>query len=272
MFDEYCGGETPTCEFPLLNQILSKCVDNLTDNHNHHRYYSSKAELWKFLTVSYSGTRWILVCGVVFPSGMIQTNHCATKLTLPFPQNYQLWIYGGVYVDIDLEPLEFSPTTIGVHEDGYLLIDSETQMLSTKLMAISPRHPIMFYAVQQMLLSILMEESLSLPEKGSASRGATVLTLAFEMFQEEVDEVRGGENRNLLPGVYRGVMGRTVRITESDEKQKALVKSIFKSEDEKEAEYQKMGMTMNAQEGQEQRQGSDIAPDLSCRQKLFHFT
>lgn len=232
LFDEYCGGETPTCEFPLLNQILSKCVDNITDNHNHHRYYSSKAELWKFLT---------------------------------------LWIYGGVYVDIDLEPLEFSPTTIGVHDDGFLLIDSETQMLSTKLMAISPRHPIMFYAVQQMLLSILMEESPSLREGGSTSRGATVLTLAFEMFQEEVDEVRGGENRNLLPGIYRGVMGRTVRITESNEKQKALVKSIFKNEDEKEAEYQKMGMTMNAQEGQE-RQGSDIAPDLSCRQKLYHFT
>ena len=65
-------------------------------------------------------------------------------------------------------------------------------------------------------------------------------------------------------------MGRTVRITESNEKQKTLVKSIFKSEDEKEAEYQKMGMTMNAQE--EQHQGSDIAPDLSCRQKLYHFT
>ena len=56
LFDEYCGGETPTCEFPLLNQILSKCVDNLTDQ-NHHRYYSSKAELWKFLTVSHSGSR-----------------------------------------------------------------------------------------------------------------------------------------------------------------------------------------------------------------------
>lgn len=54
LFNEYCGVETPTCEFPLLNQIISKCGQNLNDDQNHHRYYSLKAELWKFLIVSHT--------------------------------------------------------------------------------------------------------------------------------------------------------------------------------------------------------------------------
>lgn len=66
LFNEYCGGETPTCEFPLLNQIVSKCLQNLDDDQNQHRYYSSKAELWKFLAVSHTiGTRWALSGGLV---------------------------------------------------------------------------------------------------------------------------------------------------------------------------------------------------------------
>ena len=147
-------------------------------------------------------------------------------------------------------------------------------------MAISPRHPIMFYAVQQMLLSMLMDELPSSPAEKTASRGSTVLTLAFQMFQEEVDEVRQAENRDLLPGVYQGVMGRSVRIvstgglniptvteTNVEDRNDRLVESIFKNEDEKEAEYQKMGMTALNTE----HEGSDVAPHLSCRQKLYHF-
>lgn len=52
LFDSYCGGGIPACEFPLLSQVIAKCVDNQTYTQNHHRYYSLKAELWKFLTVS----------------------------------------------------------------------------------------------------------------------------------------------------------------------------------------------------------------------------
>ena len=147
-------------------------------------------------------------------------------------------------------------------------------------MAISPRHPIMFYAVQQILLSMLMDEMPSSPAEKTTSRGSTVLTLAFQMFQEEVDEVRQSENRDLLPGVYQGVMGRSVRIvstgglniptvteTNVEDRNDRLVESIFKNEDEKEAEYQKMGMTALNTE----HEGSDVAPHLSCRQKLYHF-
>ena len=64
-----------------------------------------------------------------------------------------------MYADIDFLPHKFSLVTISPSDDAFLVIDSDTNMLSTKLMAVSPRHPIMYYAVQQMLMSMLMEES-----------------------------------------------------------------------------------------------------------------
>ena len=53
LFETYCGGGIPTCEFPLLGQIVDKCFYSQTNSQNQHRYYSLKTELWKFLTVSF---------------------------------------------------------------------------------------------------------------------------------------------------------------------------------------------------------------------------
>ena len=177
--------------------------------------------------------------------------------------------------------MNFNRTTIDTNDDGFFLIDPDTQMLSTKLMAVSPRHPIMYYAIHQLLLHILLEESSSselVPvgttptiarnstenstEYEGGISGSSILTQAFRMFQEGYD-VEGGSSSIVPRGVFQGVMNRTVRIVASgglnlkyhskttddnngreDEQENDLVISIFKSEKEKDDEYRKMGMVV----------------------------
>ena len=206
----------------------------------------------------------------------------------------QLWIFGGVYVDIDFLPMAFTPTTIERYEDGFLLLDLDTQMLSTKMMGVSPRHPIMYYAVHQMLLSIIMEESPSIAAKRVMIReeykegitGSSILSQAFRMFQEghEVE----GEN-TYAPGIYHGAMNRTVHIVASSglnanihsddsdnndiikPKNINLITRIFRTEKEKEAEFEKMGMVIDNKDDDGWSEAENEVT-LSCLNELYNLT
>jgi len=201
--------------------------------------------------------------------------------------------------------MKFSPTTIKKDDDGFFLIDSATGMLSTNMMAVSPRHPIMYYAVQHLLLDILMEESSSSfsssfsssvgtaaiihnntinnkKYSSNAITGSFILSRAFRTFQEGQEK---GDNGNLSPGVFHGVMNRTIRVVaggglnininnnnssneyDNDKNNNNLVMSIFSSEQEKETEYQKMGVMVLAEEDNSS-DGKDEVP--SCLDGLYH--
>lgn len=253
LLERYCGGGIPQCEFPLLSQIINKCLYNRTDSRNQLRYYFLKIELWKFLT---------------------------------------LWIFGGVYVDLDSMRMQFNASTIDRNDDGFFLIEPDTQMLSTKLMAVSPRHPVMYYAVHHMLLYILMEESSSSleitadkTEFEDRTRGSFVLSHAFRMFQEGYNAV--GKSSNFSPGVFQGIMNRTVRLVassgpninintdnngsegENDDVKNNFIMSIFRNEREKEAEYKKMGISTYT-EGNNATSKSDNRVTLSCLDELYY--
>jgi len=268
LFDRYCDGGTPHCEFPLLNQIVKKCFDNRKSVPSQLRYYFLRIELWKFFT---------------------------------------LWIFGGVYVDLDFLPGNFNSETIKRNDDGFLVIDSDTQMLSTKLMAVSPRHPIMYYAVHEMLMKILLEEysyslagTASIAQKSAVNdteyaseiSGSSILGQAFRMYQEGYEAA--ADSNNFSPGVFHGVMNRTVRVVASDglniktysdansreedidKKNNELVMPIFKSEEERKAEYLKMGMVVDAQDAEDitNSNGSEngLATTTSCLNELYHLT
>ena len=121
--------------------------------------------------------------------------------------------------------------------------------------------------------------------------GSSILGLAFRMFQEG-DDVEGGKG-NFSTGVFHGVMNHTVRLVatnglnirtqsdgkligvDSDRNQNDLVVSIFKSENEKEEEYKKMGMTADSKEADSNTAGveNELVPlHFSCRQKLLRYT
>jgi len=169
--------------------LLCQIVSKCFYNTTRPRHYYVKVELWKFLT---------------------------------------LWIFGGIYVDTDFLPTDLTQRAINKYDDGFLLLDLDTQMLSTKLMAVSPRHPIMFYAVHQMLLSMLLRESSLIVdgntptitmEKETISTkyengisGSSILNQAFHMFREGYGIK---DERMLAPGVFHGAMNRTVNVIAS---------------------------------------------------------
>lgn len=66
-----------------------------------------------------------------------------------------LWVYGGIYVDIDAVPNKFHPEhSIDLLTDGYFVVE-QYHLLSQWFMAVSPKHPIMFYAIQHSLANLI---------------------------------------------------------------------------------------------------------------------
>jgi hypothetical protein len=66
-----------------------------------------------------------------------------------------LWEYGGIYADLDAVPARFDPeTSIEANDDAFFVVE-QYHLLSQWFMAVSPRHPLMFYAVHHSLANLL---------------------------------------------------------------------------------------------------------------------
>jgi len=244
LFEKYCGDFTQSCEFPLLCQIVSKCFR--TNHRNRVRYDSLKIELWKFLV---------------------------------------LWIFGGVYVELGFLPSKFHGGSIHKDDDGFFWIDPKTGMLSTKLMAVSPRHPIMYYAVQSLLLAMLAEgekegESSSLLLAGDDA-GSRILSRALWMFR---DQPQPPDGEKLSPGQYQGVLNRSVNVMGGHglvlpEQQEGgggdvvarngngWVVSVFTSDQDREAEFRKIGMVKDTIGEKDGGNEGRLSP---CFGELYH--
>jgi len=169
-----------------------------------------------------------------------------------------LWVFGGLYVDLGLLPMKFTPTTIKNDDDGLFVIDSDTGLLSTTIMAVSPHHPIIFYAVQHLISNIMMVESSSssLPSSNNNSMtGSFVLNQAFHTFQQNQQKGQHkvqGDLSFLSPGLFHGAMNRSIRVVadglNNEDSKLALVMPIFSSQQEKQIEFQKMGIIRAANE------------------------
>jgi mannosyltransferase OCH1-like enzyme len=73
-----------------------------------------------------------------------------------------LYLYGGIYADIDAVPAKFhGETSIPASYDSYFVIE-QYHLLSQWFIAVSPKHPLMFYAVQKCLQNLL-----AAPDTGS---------------------------------------------------------------------------------------------------------
>ena len=77
------------------------------------------------------------------------------KDSMTIPEQAQRRHLGGLYIDLNQYPTNFNETTIRFSDDGFFLLDSEAKWLTTKIMAVSPRHPLMYYAVQHSINNLL---------------------------------------------------------------------------------------------------------------------
>ena len=157
----------------------------------------------------------------------------------------------------------------------------------------------MFYAIHCLLLNLLMEES-SLSQKGTdiidqktttqyiehehKMSGSYILSQAFQMFQNGY--ITEGENPRVSPGIFHGTMNRTVRLVVSEglnihpnenddnnqvgKSESNLVRSIFRSENEKEVEYKKMGMEAHVEKDNSGAGKNELG--LSCLNELHRVT
>jgi mannosyltransferase OCH1-like enzyme len=161
-----------------------------------------------------------------------------------------LWVYGGVYGDIDSSPAKFDRSTLEGTDDAFFVVE-QYHLLSQWFMAASPRHPLMYYAIQQCLSNLL-----AVPDTGAVSAaivtGPHALHLAYIQFRKDggtkIDAAIPG-NKPVSAGHFIGSYNRTV-----------TVKGVATFQNR---EYQKMGMR-HFQEDKKHASG------LSCRAALLH--
>lgn len=154
-----------------------------------------------------------------------------------------LWQYGGVYADIDAIPASFqAATTIQPEDDAFFVVE-QYHLLSQWFMAASPKHPIMFYAVQQSLLGLL-----AAPDTGSVPApmvtGPHALHAAFIQFRKDaghaVDLAIPG-NKPVRAGLFVGSHNRTIRVAGDAAHQNEIVNRDALGR-RKRREYESMGM------------------------------
>ena len=169
-----------------------------------------------------------------------------------------LWMYGGLYIDINLFPIKFNQTTIRPDDDGIFFFTkiasktattaAEGQQLSTKFMAISPRHPLMYYAIEQALAAVLESNNVESLDPDEVFGEANIHKALMEFTKKSsttkdknvgfVSITRGSST------IYEGYDGRSIRVVGSidnnDDDPEALLSSLFLGNG-KYRDYDKMG-------------------------------
>lgn len=121
-----------------------------------------------------------------------------------------LWEYGGIYADLDSRPNIFNATTIASDDDAFFLVDDFD--LSQWFMASSPRHPMMYFLIHNILQNLIQLNDVgSIPVIWTTGPG--VIATGFDRFMGP----KFDRGNRLQPGTYRGVNDRVVRLVGTPE-------------------------------------------------------
>jgi hypothetical protein len=122
-----------------------------------------------------------------------------------------LWECGGLYSDIDATPALFNTSTITDNDDGFFVVE-ESALLSQYFLALSPKHPLMYYAIQQSLSNILRERDTGYINTPLAT-GPQALHEAFTNFMRDagVKVPFHGHGNAVAAGYFVGTNKRSIR-------------------------------------------------------------
>ena len=155
-----------------------------------------------------------------------------------------LWVYGGVYADFDSAPNKFSFDTIDDSDDGFFVVE-QYHILSQWFMAMSPRHPLMYYAIQHSLLNLLEAEDTQ--QIGAhAKTGPHAMHKAYMDFRKDAGEIidpLGPGFKPVRSGVFTGSQNRTIRVVGVGENENEYVQRLAITASVRKRDYKKMGMT-----------------------------
>lgn len=160
-----------------------------------------------------------------------------------------LYVYGGIYSDIDTAPNDkhhlFDDRTELLFDSDAFFVVEQYHMLSQYFMAVSPKHPLMWYAIQESLSALLMESDTGRVAAPMVT-GPHALHRAFRSFCKDagiaVDQAGKGY-KPVRAGTYNGTRNRTVTVIGVGENQNEYIQRDVLRGLEKKAEYKKMGMT-----------------------------
>jgi len=171
-----------------------------------------------------------------------------------------LWEYGGIYADLDSAPnSNFHPSVLDGHQ-AFFVVDKH-DMMSEYFIAVSPKHPIIYYTLHHALQNIL-----TVRDTGAAFPGRTTgphsLLAGFRSFRNDVGDTVGlAAERPIKSGIYRGRKNWTVTIMGSPENVNEFVFQQKVTDQEKRKNYATMGMKFYL---------DDLAPTNRSCLKLTH--
>jgi mannosyltransferase OCH1-like enzyme len=181
-----------------------------------------------------------------FPHLRVILRNCVTNGTLKADlwRYLVLWVYGGVYADFDSAPNEFSADTIDPTDDGWFVVE-QYHILSQWFMAVSPRHPLMYYAIHHSLLNLLEAEDTQ--QIGAHLKtGPHALHRAFMDFRKDagilVDPLGTGF-KPVWSGRFAGTHNRTITVVGVGENENEFVQRLAVDPIVRQKAYRAMGMT-----------------------------
>lgn len=185
-----------------------------------------------------------------------------------------LWEYGGIYADIDTRPnLDYANSEemwlLWSSHDAVFVVE-QYHLLSQYFMAISPKHPLMKYAMEYALNNVLQHPDVY-KINAAYTTGPHALHKAFQQFCQEASmspkiiDPAGTGYKPVQAGTYFGTNNRTVTAVGTAENQNQYITRDFLSYGDRKARvYQAMGMTHFLDQAKQQN-----ATGISCWKLIF---
>lgn len=168
-----------------------------------------------------------------------------------------LWLYGGVYADVDAVPSE--ETIQAVHGGllgralqhnrsiDALFVVEQYHLLSQYFIATTPRHPLMWYALETALLNLYTYAPDTAVLPAALYTGPHALHKAFQRFMKDVGVDVPAIAKGVKPvraGVYTGTRKRSITVIGVAENQNQYInRDVLGSAKLK--DYESMGMTLH---------------------------
>jgi mannosyltransferase OCH1-like enzyme len=190
-----------------------------------------------------------------------------------------LWLYGGIYVDIDSKPgRAFSKEVLFPRDADAVFVVEQYGLLSQYFMASRPRHPIFFYAVQVSLQNIWSASNIYTLRAPMAT-GPHALHTAFQLFQRQAG-YRAAAVYRVGAGEWTDGTSTVAAIGDAKRPDKLVIRNSIPFE-EKAKGYAEMGMNYFQHEFERKEKLYKKLQNSSCltilqsrvksgRQRTFH--
>jgi len=155
-----------------------------------------------------------------------------------------LYEYGGIYVDIDSVPTKFNSTTIQPNDQGFFVVE-QYHLLSQYFMAMTPKHPLMYYAIHASMLHILESPDTGMIQ-APAVTGPHALHKGFVHYRMDVGvhvPLFGPGEKCVWKGVFAGTDNTTIRVEGKGENENEYVRREAITRGHKRKEYDMLNMT-----------------------------